>query len=77
MWSWVGVSREARFVRARRDSKAWSCHVEGEDSVGVSRERRGRMVEWEGKVLEKMWEGFVEMRMRERAWAVWGAAVGG
>lgn len=67
MLFWVSVFKDARFVSARSDSKAWSCQAEL--SEGVKRERRGRMADEAGRLDVKMWCGSVEMRIRERACA--------
>jgi hypothetical protein len=75
MNSCVGESRDARFVRARRDSKAWSCQVE--ESVRESWERRGRIADVDGKAELKTCEGLILISNRDNACAVLGAALGG
>lgn len=69
----VASGIEARFVRARRDSKTGRRFVCSVVVSGVSREVRGRIGVVAGRAAEKRWVGFTEIRMRARAWA----AVGG
>jgi len=65
-------SVEARFVSARSDSKTGRLSLCSTVGSSVRRRRRGRIADVRGRGFEppKTWDGFVEMRIRARPWAV-------